>query len=144
MVACSAAGECIPPLILFPGQRVQTSWIPDVEASHPNYPWLFSSKKGWIDSKGQKNLKRHFPQYNLYRFIFYLCKNLRHFISQDKFYLMILFSQSNFINLSVNRKYKSDVFQQANQGLENLMVYYLITWTTLLQHRPQGFFFLSV
>ena len=51
MAAVSAAGQKLPPMIVFEGAQVQTTWRPDIPKNNPNYPWLYANKSGWIDSE---------------------------------------------------------------------------------------------
>ena len=50
MAACSASGRFLPPMIIFPGQHVQSTWKPTTLATSENYPWIYANKKGWMDS----------------------------------------------------------------------------------------------
>ena len=49
MAACSASGRFLPPMIIFPGQHVQSTWKPTTLATSENYPWIYVNKKGWMD-----------------------------------------------------------------------------------------------
>lgn len=51
MAACSASGKTLPPLIVFQGQQVQTTWRPQIPGNSPNYPWIYANKSGWMDSE---------------------------------------------------------------------------------------------
>ena len=50
VAACSASGTKLPPMIIFEGKQVQTTWRPDRPSNSPNYPWIYSNKKGWMDT----------------------------------------------------------------------------------------------
>ena len=49
--ACSASAIKLPPLIIFQGKHVQSTWRPTMSASAPNYPWIYPNKSGWMDSE---------------------------------------------------------------------------------------------
>ncbi|XP_066926658.1 uncharacterized protein [Clytia hemisphaerica] len=50
MAAVSATGQKLPPMIVFEGVHVQTTWRPNLPKDHENYPWLYANKSGWMDS----------------------------------------------------------------------------------------------
>ena len=50
MAAVSAAGEKLPPMIVFEGQFVQTTWRPEIPKTSEIYPWLFANPSGWMSS----------------------------------------------------------------------------------------------
>lgn len=51
MAAVSASGRKLPPMIIFEGAHVQTTWRPEILKNSPNYPWLYANKSGWMDSE---------------------------------------------------------------------------------------------
>ena len=51
MAAVSAAGEKLPPMIVFEGVHVQTTWRPDIPKTSNMYPWLYANKSGWMTSE---------------------------------------------------------------------------------------------
>ena len=50
IAACSAAGEYLPPMIVFMGKFVQTTWKPNYRHNYNNYHWLHPNPSGWMDS----------------------------------------------------------------------------------------------
>ena len=50
IAACSTAGQYLPPIIVFMGKFVQTTWKPNHRAYYDNYPWLYANPSGWMDS----------------------------------------------------------------------------------------------
>jgi len=50
MAAVSASGVKLPPMIVFEGAHVQTTWRPNIPKNSENYPWLYANKSGWMDS----------------------------------------------------------------------------------------------
>ena len=38
-------------MVIFPGQYVQSTWKPNMEANSENYPWIYGNKSGWMDSQ---------------------------------------------------------------------------------------------
>ena len=50
MAAVSASGKKLPPMVVFQGQHVQSTWRPDLPRNHENYPWLYANSSGWMDS----------------------------------------------------------------------------------------------
>ena len=61
LASCSADGKVLPHLIIYQEMNVQTSWRPNLQRDHPNYPWLYgnkSSTNGSKFSKKKKNLQR--------------------------------------------------------------------------------------
>ena len=50
MAACSAAGQVLPPMIVFQGKFVQTTWKPNHPSNYEFYPWLYANQSGWMDS----------------------------------------------------------------------------------------------
>ena len=50
LTTCSGSGKFLPPMVVFPGQHVQTTWKPDIPSNHKNYPWIYANKTGWMDS----------------------------------------------------------------------------------------------
>ena len=49
MAACSAAGEYLPPMVVFQGQHVQSTWKPNIK-DNDLFPWIYCNKSGWMDS----------------------------------------------------------------------------------------------
>ena len=50
LAACSASGKALPPLIVYEGLFVQTTWRPNVDKNYEFYPWQYANKSGWMDS----------------------------------------------------------------------------------------------
>ena len=50
LAAVSASGAVLPPLIIFQGKQVQTTWRPSTAANHQCYPWIYANEKGWMKS----------------------------------------------------------------------------------------------
>ena len=50
MAACSAARQVLPPMIVFQGKFVQTTWKPNHPSNYEFYPWLYANQSGWMDS----------------------------------------------------------------------------------------------
>ena len=48
LAAVSASGKTFPPLIIFQGKQVQTTWRPTTNGNHEFYPWIYSNEKGWM------------------------------------------------------------------------------------------------
>ena len=48
LAAVSASGKTFPPLIIFQGKQVQTTWRTTTNANHEFYPWIYSNEKGWM------------------------------------------------------------------------------------------------
>ena len=51
MGACNAAGRDLPPMVIFEGLQVQSTWRPKVKPDAAYYPWIFSNKSGWMNSE---------------------------------------------------------------------------------------------
>ena len=51
MAAVSAAGEKLPPMIVFKGVHVQMTWRPDIPKTSNMYPWLYANKSGWMTAE---------------------------------------------------------------------------------------------
>ena len=51
LAACSGSGKFLLPMVIFPGQHVQSTWKPNMEANSENYPWIYVNKSGWMDSQ---------------------------------------------------------------------------------------------
>ena len=49
LATCSAAGKALPPLIIFSGMSVQTTWRPNIPLHDENYPWQYATKSGWME-----------------------------------------------------------------------------------------------
>ena len=47
LAAVSASGKALPPLILFKGQQVQTTWRPSRQ-ERKYFPWIYANNKGWM------------------------------------------------------------------------------------------------
>ena len=47
LAAASASGKVLPPLIIFSGKQVQTTWRPQVNTG-TEYPWIFANASGWM------------------------------------------------------------------------------------------------
>ena len=50
LAACSADVKFLPPMVVFSGQFVQTTWKHDLPADAPNYPKVYANSSGWMDS----------------------------------------------------------------------------------------------
>jgi len=50
LAATSASGKVLPPLIIFQGKQVQTTWRPQIAADADNYPWIYANASGWMKS----------------------------------------------------------------------------------------------
>ena len=50
VASCSADGNALPPLIIYQGMKVQISWRPYLQRDHPNYPWVYANKSGWMEA----------------------------------------------------------------------------------------------
>lgn len=50
MVVICADGRYHNPLIIFKGQRIQSTWRPNIVDNGHNRPWLQVNEKGWMDS----------------------------------------------------------------------------------------------
>ena len=66
LAAVSGSGETLPPLIIFQGKQIQTTWRPSTKPDHKFYPWIYANEKGWMKSdiflNGLSNgKKRHVP-----------------------------------------------------------------------------------
>ena len=48
LAAVSTSGKTFPPLIIFQGKQVQTTWWTTTNANHEFYPWIYSNEKGWM------------------------------------------------------------------------------------------------
>ena len=48
MAAYSAAGEYLPPMVVFQGQHVQSTWKPII-TDNGFFPWIYYNKSGWMD-----------------------------------------------------------------------------------------------
>lgn len=48
LAAVSASGKTFPPLIIFPGKQVQTTWRPATDANQEFYAWIYLNEKGWM------------------------------------------------------------------------------------------------
>ena len=48
LVAVSASGETLSPLIAFQGKQVQATWRPSTATNHKHYPWIYANEKGWM------------------------------------------------------------------------------------------------
>lgn len=51
MAAVSASGQKLPPMIVFEGVHVQTTWRPNIPKHSTNFPWLYANKSGWMTSE---------------------------------------------------------------------------------------------
>ena len=49
LVAVSGSGETFPPLIIFQGKQIQTTWHPSTKPDK-FYPWIYTNEKGWMES----------------------------------------------------------------------------------------------
>eukprot|EP00111_Clytia_hemisphaerica_P004974 TCONS_00014297-protein len=47
LAAVSASGKALPPLILFKGQQVQTTWRPSRQ-DREYFPWIYANSRGWM------------------------------------------------------------------------------------------------
>ena len=50
LMAVSNSGETLPPLIIFQGKQIQTTWRPSTKPDHQFYPWIYANVKGWMKS----------------------------------------------------------------------------------------------
>ena len=50
MTAVSAARAKLPPMIVYEGAHVQSTWRPDIPKDSEIYPWLFANSSGWMSS----------------------------------------------------------------------------------------------
>ena len=50
LAVVSGSGETLPPLIIFQGKQIQTSWLPSRKPDHTFYPWIYANEKGWMKS----------------------------------------------------------------------------------------------
>ena len=50
LAAVSGNGETLPPLIIFQGKEVQTTWRPSAKPTHKYYPWIYANDSGWMKS----------------------------------------------------------------------------------------------
>ena len=50
LASCAPDGKALPSLITYQGMNVQTSRHPNLQRDHPNYPWLYANKSGWMDA----------------------------------------------------------------------------------------------
>ena len=51
MAAVSADGKRLPPMIVFEGQHVQTTWRPSIPKNSEMYPWLYANSSGWMTAE---------------------------------------------------------------------------------------------
>jgi DDE superfamily endonuclease. len=49
LAVVSASGVALPPLIIFSGSKVQTTWRPTVD-DPKRYPWIYANDSGWMKS----------------------------------------------------------------------------------------------
>ena len=47
MAACSASGQVLPPLIIYPCQQVQLAWRPSI-TDKSKCPWQYANPSGWM------------------------------------------------------------------------------------------------
>ena len=60
MAAFSAAGEYLPPMVVFQGQHVQSTWKPNVK-DNGLFPWIYCNKSGWTverSTSGSRSLRK--------------------------------------------------------------------------------------
>ena len=50
MAAVPASGRKLPPMIVFQGQFVQTTWRPNIARDPEPYPWLYANPSEWMTS----------------------------------------------------------------------------------------------
>ena len=50
MAACSASGKALPPMVVFQGMQVQSTWRPVLPPDSQYYPWIYCNSSGWMDS----------------------------------------------------------------------------------------------
>ena len=50
LAAVSGSGETLPPLIMFQGKQVQTTWRSSTKSYHKYYPWIYANDSGWMKS----------------------------------------------------------------------------------------------
>ena len=48
LAALSASGSALPPLIIFQGLKVQSTWRPSIPPTHEFYPWIYANDSGWM------------------------------------------------------------------------------------------------
>ena len=50
LAAVSGSGATLPPLIIFQGKQVQSTWRPTTDPNHEYYPWIYANESGWMKS----------------------------------------------------------------------------------------------
>ena len=50
LAAVSGSGETLPPLIIFQGKQIETTWRPSTKPDHKFYSWIYANEKGWMKS----------------------------------------------------------------------------------------------
>ena len=48
LAAVFASGTPLPPLIIFQGKQVQTTWRPSSDPTSEHFPWIYTNESGWI------------------------------------------------------------------------------------------------
>ena len=48
LAAVSASGSTLPPLTIFQGKQVHTTWRPSSDPTSEHFPWIYPNESGWM------------------------------------------------------------------------------------------------